>query len=151
MDSGDFVAENSPWPHNKIVGRQRDLSNESKTVSLSFVQPLSQPQKESNTMKSPLLALVLTFGGTIFLASSPAQAQIPLIRGGAPVFRPAYLRPDGPQPFSTRRSRELAAARSQSSFSRTTYYRPSSSYQRSGSVFQPSRRTTFLSRRGRIR
>lgn len=49
--------------------------------------------------------------GAIFLFAldSHSNAQTPIIRNGKPVFRAPYFKPNGPQPFSTRRSRELAA------------------------------------------
>ncbi|MEM7557845.1 MAG: hypothetical protein AAF394_01855, partial [Planctomycetota bacterium] len=52
---------------------------------------------------------VLAILGLLLAASSSAQAQssFPLYQSGRPVFRPAYLRSNGPQPFSTRRDREL--------------------------------------------
>lgn len=50
----------------------------------------------------------------LLLASLGTSAQAGrIIYPGSPNFRPAFLRADGPQPFSTRRSRELQAARSQ--------------------------------------
>ncbi len=99
-------------------------------------------------MKNRLLALALALGGTVFAISSSAQAQIPVIRNGAPVFRAAYFSPNGPQPFSTRRSRELAAARARGDVGRGTIFGGSfSRYQNSGRVFQPARRSGIFSRR----
>ena len=63
-------------------------------------------------MKNRLLVLGLVISGALNAMCGSAQAQIPVIRGGAPVFRAPQFRPDGPQPFSTPRSRELAASRS---------------------------------------
>lgn len=93
-------------------------------------------------MKNQLMALALAVGGTFF-GSSAVHAQIPIIVEGTPVFRAAYFRADGPQPFSTRSMRESQAARSQGirGFS--------SRDQRSGTVYQSSRRLTFFSRRGK--
>lgn len=99
-------------------------------------------------MKNQLLALALAFGGTLFAMSSQVQAQIPLMRGGKPVFRAAYFSPNGPQPFSTRRMREVQAARSQGVSRGTFFSRSPSRYQRSGRLVQSLRRPAFFRGRG---
>ena len=61
-------------------------------------------------MKTKSLVLSLLVGAFFLVAfESSSHAQIPVIRNGRPVFRAPYFKPNGPQPFSTRRSRELAA------------------------------------------
>ncbi len=64
-------------------------------------------------MKKYLLALSLVSCGILMATSSAALAAGPIVQVGNNGFRPAYLRSDGPQPFSTRRSRELQASRGQ--------------------------------------
>ena len=95
----------------------------------------------SEEMKNQLLVLSIVLGGVLTALSVPAQAQIPVIRGGAPVFRAPQFRPGGPQPFSTRQSRAAAAARSQGTVVRSSGVVRYPSYTNSVSVWQqPSRR-----------
>lgn len=64
-------------------------------------------------MKKKMLALGIFAAAAMIGWHPSAQAGSPLSQTGFPGFRPAYLKSDGPQPFSTRRSRELQAARGQ--------------------------------------
>ncbi|MCR9291906.1 MAG: hypothetical protein NXI32_04250 [bacterium] len=97
-------------------------------------------------MKNRVLALSLVIGASLSLFCGSAEAQIPFIRGGAPVFRAAQFRADGPQPFSTRSSRAAAAARSQTAFipSSTNVNYPN--YSNQVKVLQPTRRVIFFQR-----
>ena len=92
-----------------------------------------------------ILALLLAMNSV-----ATAQSSFPLYQSGSPVFRPAYLRSNGPQPFSTRRDRELQAMRSKTSSNRLNWF-PAARGKSSKGVFQ-SRKTPLFSRRfGRFR
>ena len=95
---------------------------------------------------------ILTLSGLLLTASSSAKAQssFPVYHSGRAVFRPAYLRKDGPQPFSTRRDRELQAMRSKTSSSRL-YLLSSTRSKNSRGILNPRRTPLFSRRFGRFR
>lgn len=57
-------------------------------------------------MRKQLLAVALVIGGTLGVMSEPVQA-------GGPLFRPGSTKRNIAQPFSTKRGRQLEAARRQ--------------------------------------
>lgn len=80
-----------------------------------------------------ILILAVVLGATFCVSSPTAEA-------GGPIFRPSGPRLDIPQPFSTRRGRELEAARFQRR-SGVVYSNQPSFY---GSVYRPQVNRSFV-------
>jgi hypothetical protein len=101
-------------------------------------------------MKKQTLVFGLIVCGLLVSTGPAAQAANPLLQSGVPGFRPAYLRSDGPQPFSTRRTRELQAARKQASIGRVYLFSGASSRGRSSlGISNSTRRSGIFWRRSR--
>ena len=104
-------------------------------------------------MVKKALAVGLMVASTWVAGSSSAKASKPLAQLGTTGFRAPYFKSDGPQPFSTRRTRELQAARNQSSVGRAYGFGGTAARTaRRGGFLQSSRRPIFFGRRsGRLR
>jgi hypothetical protein len=83
-------------------------------------------------MKKHILTLALVTGSSLSFMSAPAEA-------GGPIFRPGQPKRDMAQPFSTRRGRELEAARRQRLSSGTFWILRSPSQVRTAPVLYRSK------------